>query len=234
MTYLHKAFMAKSVCCLALSAAFLAGCATLDQNMAASMKEHVVPGKEMHVANRATTIEFCEVALDHGTSPGERGRRFLQLDRHRCLHARNKFAQILRTKAQDHQGRPGAGMSSSTRARHWMFDELRVYEAGDERNFGGIKMIWMGVVPVEAGEGGRQGPLQSLARSYRSNQYLKFNKGSTVYLLDMPDGKVFVMQSWTNFTQKERDGGQPQGSGQPVQAVAAGLEVPGRRCSTAT
>jgi hypothetical protein len=37
---------------------------------------------------------------------------------------------------------------------------------------------------------------------YRHNRIL-FKKGTTVYLLDAPDGKgVFVMQSWTNHINK--------------------------------
>ena len=46
MKFLHEASPATSVCCLALGAAFLAGCNSLEQNMAASRKEHLVPGKK--------------------------------------------------------------------------------------------------------------------------------------------------------------------------------------------
>ena len=35
-----------------------------------------------------------------------------------------------------------------------------------------------------------------------AHRAFKFNKGSTVYLLDTPDGKVLVMQSWTNHVNK--------------------------------
>ena len=36
---------------------------------------------------------------------------------------------------------------------------------------------------------------------YRNTQF-KFNKGSTVHLLDAPDGEVFVMQSYTHHFDK--------------------------------
>ena len=72
-------------------------------------------------------------------------------------------------------------------------------------------MTYMGVVPVEELEkGGHARATTSPARSPATTSTL-FKKGREVYLLDTPDGKVFVMQSWTNFKQQGRDGGQPQG-----------------------
>ncbi len=62
-------------------------------------------------------------------------------------------------------------------------------------------MVYMGVVPVavmkKAVGAGHYHPGQI----NRSNKYL-FKTGTTVYLLDMPDGKVLVMQSWSNFVNK--------------------------------
>lgn len=46
-------------------------------------------------------------------------------------------------------------------SRRWTFDQLDVYEDGIERTFGGIKMTWMGVVPVtELQKGVTKGGLQ--------------------------------------------------------------------------
>lgn len=50
------------------SAVLLASCATSDQNMAASRKEHLVAGKQLHVADQGDSFVFCEVALINGTS----------------------------------------------------------------------------------------------------------------------------------------------------------------------
>jgi hypothetical protein len=83
-----------------------------------------------------------------------------------------------------------------------MFDVLDVFEDGVERTFGGIKMTWMGVVPVEELEKGVTKGHYVPGYIYRNNQF-KFNKGREIYLLDAPDGEVFVMQSFTNFKQKE-------------------------------
>ena len=49
------------------AAAFISGCATLEQNMAASEKQYVVPGKVMHVADM-NNYPFCEIGLITGTS----------------------------------------------------------------------------------------------------------------------------------------------------------------------
>ena len=108
--------------------------------------------------------------------------------------------------------------------RHWMFDEFWCYEAGVDRTFGDIKMTWMGVVPVEQLEKGVTMGHYVPGYIYRISQY-KFNKGSEIYLLDAPDGEVFVMQSFTTFVQKEVDDRPYQGPGPPA-PHAAGLEVP--------
>ena len=105
-----------------------------------------------------------------------------------------------------------------------MFDEFDVYEDGVDRTFGGIKMTWMGVVPVEELEKGVTKGHYVPGYIYRNNQF-KFNKGSEIYLLDAPDGEVFVMQSFTNFVQKDVTIDNIRDLGRKTHA-AAGLEVP--------
>ena len=41
---------------------------TLEDNMAASKKANLVPGKQLHVADQGDSLVFCEVALITGTS----------------------------------------------------------------------------------------------------------------------------------------------------------------------
>ena len=62
-------------------------------------------------------------------------------------------------------------------------------------------MAYMGVVPVEVMKEAVGAGHYHPGQIHRDNKYL-FKKGTQVYLLDMPDGKVLVMQSWTNFTNK--------------------------------
>jgi hypothetical protein len=72
---------------------------------------------------------------------------------------------------------------------------------GDERQFGPVKFAWMGVVPTEAMEKAVGKGHYHPAEIFRFNTMV-YKKGTTVYLLDMPDGKVLYMQSWTNFVNK--------------------------------
>ncbi len=61
----------------------LAGCATVEQNMAEQQKLHLIPGKQLHATG--PNYQFCEVALFYGTSPENAVANLLQPDRHRTL-----------------------------------------------------------------------------------------------------------------------------------------------------
>jgi hypothetical protein len=192
-----KSITALPLFCLALCLTLLAGCATLDQNMAASRKEHLLPGKEIHLKNMRG-YQFCEVALMTGTSKGNAIADFYNsTGTDDCTPER--FAGLDKAKIIKETGAREAFLNPS---RHWMFDEFDVWEDGIDRTFGGIKMTWMGVVPVEELEKGVTKGHYVPGYIYRNNQF-KFNKGSEIYLLDAPNGEVFVMQSFTNFKQKE-------------------------------
>ena len=182
------------------SALFLAGCANLDQNMAASRKEHLVPGKQLHVVNEGNSFEFCEVALITGTSKANAIADFYN-STGTDICTPEKFAGLDKAKIKEETGAREVFLNPS---RRWMFDQLDVYEDGIERTFGGIKMTWMGVVPVEELEKGVTKGHYVPGYIFRNNQYT-FKKGREIYILDAPDGEVFVMQSFTNFVQKEVD-----------------------------
>lgn len=195
-------FTAKRVPNFALLAAvssviFLAGCASLQDNMAASRKQHLVPDKQIHMKNMRG-YQFCEVALINGTSKANAIADFYNsTGSDNCTPER--FAGLDEAKIIKETDSRKVFLNPS---RHWMFDEFDVYEDGIDRTFGGIKMTWMGVVPVEQLEKGVTMGHYVPGYIYRDNQYT-FNKGSEVYLLDAPDGEVFIMQSFTNFVQKE-------------------------------
>ncbi len=90
----------------------------------------------------------------------------------------------------------GALRAWLTPVSRWMFDRLDVWEAGDNKTFGGITGTWMGVASaatmIQATVQGSYNP----GYIYR-NYTFTFNQGSKVYMLDAPDGEVFVMQSFT-------------------------------------
>jgi len=183
---------------LAFCAALLAGCASLEDNMTAARKK-IVPGKQIHLTN-FRPHRFCEVALINGTSKGNAIAEFYNstgVDD----PTPERFAALNEKKiAKENHARK----AFNNPVRYWMMDEFWCYEAGVDHTFGDIKMTWMGVVPVEELEKAVTKGSYVPGYIYRNSQY-KFNKGSEVYLLDAPDGEVFVMQSFTNFKQQEVD-----------------------------
>lgn len=178
-------------------AVLVTGCATVEQNMAEQSKLHLIPGKEIDATG--PNYEFCEVAPIYGTSMENAVADFYNptgIDH--C--SPEPFAQIEKDKEKIIK-EMGAREVFLNPSRHWTWDELWVYQVGDERQFGPVKMAYMGVVPVEVMKKGVGKGHYHPGQINRSNKYL-FKTGTTVYLLDMPDGKVLVMQSWTSYVNK--------------------------------
>jgi hypothetical protein len=164
--------------------------ASLEQNMTAARHEHLVPGREIHLQDMRGH-SFCEVGLITGTSPD------------------NAIANIWNTTGAC-DPTPGqfdaldantiASENDALRAwlnppRHWMFDRLDVREAGDDKTFGSITGTWMRVVSATT----MMQPTDQLSYDpayVYSNSTYAFSRGSEVYLLDAPDGEVFIMQSF--------------------------------------
>src|SRR6266487_140439 len=136
------------VLCLGLLSAGAMRAQTLDQNMAELAKQHIVPGKQLHAVG--PNYEFCEVAPIVGTSMQNAVANFYNptgVDH--C--SPEQFAEIEKDKEKiiKEMGAINVFLNPS---RHWTWDELCVDEIGDERQFGPVKMVLMGVVPVEAME----------------------------------------------------------------------------------
>jgi hypothetical protein len=194
-----KIGMILTLATLTFCAVLLAGCNSVEENMAAAREKNLVPGKQVHLTN-VRPYRFCEVALITGTSQSNAiaefynstgvddpsPERFAALDSAKIVKGNDVRAAFLNP------------------VRYWMMDEFWVYEAGVDRTFGDIKMTWMGVVPVSELEKGVSKGHYVPGYIFRNTQY-KFNKGSEIYILDAPDGEVFVMQSFTNYVQKKVD-----------------------------
>jgi hypothetical protein len=169
---------------------------TVEQNMA-EQRKHIIAGKQLQA--KGPDYQFCEVAPIMGTSKENAVANFYNptgIDH--C--SPEQFAQIEKDKEKiiKEMGAMDVFLNPS---RHWTWDEFWVYEMGDERQFGPVKMVWMGVVPVKAMEAAVGKGSYHPDQIYRNNKYL-FKKGTEVYLIDIGDGKVLVMQSWTNFVNK--------------------------------
>lgn len=169
---------------------------TAQQDMDLSREKHLIPGREIHMKD-LRTYHFCEVGLITGTTQ------------------ENAVANIWNTTGVfDPTPEQFAALDPEVLAketgaikvwlnpvRHWMFDEFDVWEVGDDREFNGIKATWMAVVgAADMMKATVQGSYFS-GYIYRNTAF-RFNEGSEVYLLDAPNGEVFVIQAFTTHWDK--------------------------------
>jgi hypothetical protein len=167
---------------------------TAQQNMERSHQAHWIPDRKISLGNMRG-YRFAEVALFTGTSEENAVADFYNstgVDD----PTPSRFAALDKDKLAQENKAIGAFLNPP---RYWMFDEFRVFEAGDDQDFGGIKMTWMGVVDVATLKRGIIGGNYFPGYIHRDNSFT-YNQGSEVYLLDAPGGEIFVMQSYNAHT----------------------------------
>ena len=164
--------------------------ASLEQDMTVARRDHLKPGREIHLQGMRG-YRFCEVALITGTSQ-DNAIASIWNTTGACDPTPEQFDALDADTIARENGALRAWLNPVSRA---MFDRLDVWEAGDDRTFGGITGTWMGVAGAATMQATVQGSYDP-GYIYRNNT-LTFNRGSEVYLLDAPDGEVFVMQSFT-------------------------------------
>jgi haloalkane dehalogenase len=162
---------------------------TAQENIDASRKEHVVPGREMHMKDMRG-YRFCEVGLITGTTKKNAVGNVWNTTG-TSDPTPEQFAVLDAETIAKENHAPHAWLNP---VRRWMFDELDIWEVGEDRQFDGLKFTWAAVAGAEAGKT-VQRPFAP-GHIYRNNAFT-FKKGSEVYLLDAPDGEVFVLQSFT-------------------------------------
>jgi haloalkane dehalogenase len=168
--------------------------ATLKQNMAAARDEHLVPGREIHMQD-VRGHRFCEVGLITGT--GRDGAiANIWNTTGMCDPTPEQFDALDADSIARENGALRAWLNP---VRHWMFDRLDVLDVGDDRTFGGITGTWMGVAGAEAAMDATMQGGYDPTYVYR-NETFTFSKGAEVYVLDAPDGEVFVMQSFSRYS----------------------------------
>jgi len=162
---------------------------TLGQQVMAARREHVIPGREIHMQDMRG-YRFCEVGLITGTDEDTAIAHIWN-----STGASDPTPEQLDALDADAVARQhGALRAWLNPVRHCMFDRLDVWEVGEDRTFDGISGTWVSVVPAgdltEVTDRGSYDPRYV----YRTDT-LTFSKGSYVYLLVEPDGEVFVMHS---------------------------------------
>ena len=168
---------------------------TAEQNVESQKKKHLIPDREIHLKDLKGCYRFADVALFSGTSPENAVADFYNstgIDD----PVPSRFATLDQAKIAEENEAIGAFLNPP---RYWMFDQFDVWEVGDDRDFGGIKMTWLGVVPVAALKKAITEGNYAAGYIHRDNAFT-YNAGSEVYLLDAPDGEVFVMQSYNAQT----------------------------------
>ena len=133
-----------------ISVAFVTGAVALtaDENMVQQQKEHVVPGKQLKA--KRPNYEFCEVGVIVGASPENAVVNFYNptgVDH--C--SPEQFAQIVKDKEKITKDMGALNLFLNP-SRHWTWDEFSVFELGDQRQFGPVNFVWMGVVPLQTME----------------------------------------------------------------------------------
>lgn len=177
----------------ALGSLLLAGCTTL------RLSPGPIAGKTVYLDN-ARGYPFCEFeVVTGGPIVGLTVEIYNTTGQERCLPA--QFDPIDPKKLAEEVG---ARAVVKNPTRYWLMDRLWSYDAGEIHDFDGIKATWMAKLDlknVKMGEHGKPFPVYQQAVVARNSKY-EWAKGSVVYLLRSPDGKVWVMQAYTNLVDK--------------------------------
>ena len=159
------------------------------RDLTAARHEHLVPGREIHMHD-VRGQRFCEVGLITGTSQDSAVVNIWNTTG-ACDPSPEQFDALDAGAIASENGAMHAWLSP---VRHWTPDHLDVWEAGDSRNFGSLTGTWMGAGEAAAITSAMAPGAYDPAYVYRGSTFT-FSKGSQVYVLDAPDGEVFIMQS---------------------------------------
>jgi hypothetical protein len=163
--------------------------ASLEHNMRAARDEHLVPGREVHLHDMRG-YRYCEVGLISGTNQDNDVVNIWNTTGACDPTPEQLDALDANAIARDN----GASRAWLGPVRRWTFDRLDVWEAGDDKPFGSVTGTWMGMADAATMPQAFGQRSYDPAYSYGSNT-LTFSRGTEVYLLDAPDGEVFVMRS---------------------------------------
>lgn len=97
--------------------------------------------------------------------------------------------------------------------RQWLLDNIDI-EAGKVREFGGLKAAWVAVMNMPKGE---WAPYTTATIARKSK--FSFNKGTTVYLVDDPNGTTYIMKSVSPSVDKSN-------TYENISAIASRLKLP--------
>jgi hypothetical protein len=163
--------------------------ASLEQNVTAARREHLVPGREVHLQDMRGQ-RFCEVGLITGSGEDNAVANIWNTTG-ACEPAPAQLG-ALDADAIARENRAVRAWLSPVRS--CMFDRLDVWEAGEDRTFGAMTATWTGAVDAATLMQATVQDSYHPGYIYRDSTFA-FDSGTEVYLLEAPDGEVFVMES---------------------------------------
>lgn len=165
--------------------------ANLEEILTTARRDHLVPGRQIHMQG-LHGYRFCELGLITDTRSGSAIANIWNTTG-ACDPAPEQLDALDVAVIAEQNGALQAWLSPM---RHWVIDRLEVREAGDDRTFGSITGTWMGVADaatmVQATVQGSYDP-----GYVHRDDTVTFNRGTEVFLLDAPDGEVFILESLT-------------------------------------
>lgn len=164
--------------------------AILDQRVAAARHEHLVPGREIHL-QQMRGYPFCEVGLITGISEDNAVANIWNTTG-ACEPTNEQFDALDAGTIARENGALHAWLSP---VRQWMSDRLDVRQAGDDKTFGGITGTWVDAAGPSLTANAVQASYEPVYVHRDKAATLSSDSGSEVYVLDAPDGEMFVMQS---------------------------------------
>jgi|SRR5208282_3929247 len=158
-------------------------------------------GKVVHKAD-ARDYAYCEIAPVLGKGP-EMMAQFYNSSGPEDHCPVDKMEAIDAKKLAAELGADFVYMNPTPQSarRHWVMDQLWLYEAGESVDFHGVKATWAASMSPESMKGMVRGDYQP-GQIHRQTKYL-YSKGSKVFVLRSPDGKAWVMQSYATEVDKE-------------------------------
>ncbi len=162
------------------------------------LKPGPIAGNTVYL-DKARGYAFCEFEIIEGRPPNLVVQIYNTSGTVPCTPA--KFGPI---DAKSLAKKIGADAVIKNPTRWWLMDSMWLYDAGETRDFDGVKATWMAKLNLNAGqmkEGGKPFASYKPTVVARHSKFL-WLKGSQVYLLRDPDGKAWIMQAYTNLVDK--------------------------------
>ena len=160
-----------------------------------TLKPGAIPNNEIHRTN-ARDFAYCEITPVFGKPPNAMAQVYNSSGPgDRCPP--NEKAAIDPTKLAAELGAEFVYINPTpqTARRYWVMDQFWVHKVGETVDFHGVRATWMASMSPELMKGLLKDDFVP-REVHRENAYL-YAKGRRVYLLHSPDGKTWVMLSYT-------------------------------------